>query len=538
MSNQTRLSDRLAFIELDGSAAKRLKSMKDVLTAALPGALDRFYSKIQAEPATRAVLANPGVLHRTKGRQRAHWDRVAAGRFDHRYLAAVTRVAEAHARIGLEPRWHIGGYAILMEQLVNSIVAERWPKRLLGRRRSGAADVAADIVAVIKAVFLDIDLAVAVYLQAIAGAGSGAAGRAPSEAPMPATEALGTALAALSIGDLTHRIETALPDGQDSLRDDYNLGLDRLQDTVASLADATDGVMVGAEQLANAAADASRRAVKQEAGLRQTAAGLKAVTRSADRVVAAASAVHGTVAGAEAPVEAAKAALQAAAATIAELDHSSGQLAGVMAVIEEIGAHAQMLAMSAGLEAARAGDAGRGFAVIAAEVRALAQRSAVTTRDIKAVVARSGHQAQDGARHVGDGHAALQRMSAEMAEAKAVLAEIAGTAREQERGLRQIGKLAATLEYEARESAGLCQHAAAGGTELADQAAAQLRLVRRFRIARPIAVAAPPKRRPLAVIRSGETPQRRLGEDKRPVVSLRVINGGLADGGAASRRPG
>jgi methyl-accepting chemotaxis protein len=535
MSNQTRLADRLAFIELDGSAAQRLQGMKDVLTAALPGALDRFYSKIEQEPATRAVLANPGVLYRTKGRQRAHWDRVAAGRFDHRYLAAVTRVAEAHARIGLEPHWHIGGYAILMEQLVTSILAERWPKPRFGRRPSGdAAEVAADIVAVIKAVFLDIDLAVAVYLAAIA-----AAAPAPAAAPTATVEALGPALTALSLGDLTHRIEAALPAGQDTLREDYNLGLDRLQDTVASLAQTTDRVTSGADQLARAAAEASRQAVKQEAGLRQTTAGLKAVTLGADRMARAASAVQRGVAGAEAQVEAAKAALQGAAEVIEALERSSGQLAGMTAGIEEMATHAQLIAMTAGVEAARAGDAGRGFAVIAAEMRALAQRSATTTREIKAMAGRAEAEAEGGARHLGDGHAALQRIAAEMAEAKTVVADIAGTAQEQEAGLRQIGKLAATLDYQARDSAGLCQHAASMGADLAEDAAAQLRLVRRFRITRQHTVAAPPRRRPLALVRSEATPpQPRLPQEKRPVAPLRVIQGGRAERGAARRNPG
>jgi methyl-accepting chemotaxis protein len=531
MSNQTRLADRLAFIELDGSAAQRLTGMKDVLKAALPGALDRFYSKIQAEPATRAVLANPGVLHRTKGRQRAHWDRVSAGRFDQRYLAAVTRVAEAHARIGLEPHWHIGGYAILLEQLVNSILAERWPKALFGRRRSGAADVAADIVAVLKAVLLDIDLAVAVYLQA-----TGATVSAPA-APAAIAEALAPALTALSLGDLTHRIEAALPAGHDTLREDYNLGMDRLHDTVASLAQTTGRVTTGAEQMAHAAADAARRAAKQEAGLRQTVDGLKAITLSADHMTTAAAAVHGRMEVAEAQVEAAKAALHGAAATIIALDRSSGELAGMTAAVEEITAQAQILAMTAAVEAARAGDAGRGFAVIAAEMRALAQRLVATTREIKAVVDRSSCQAAGGARLVGDGHAALRRISAEVAETKAVITDIGGTAREQERGLGQIGKLAATLEYEAREGAEFCQRAASAGTDLAEDAAAQLRLVRRFRIARPLNVAAPPKRRPLAVVRLEESPELAAPEEKRPVVPFRVINGGRAERGASRLTP-
>jgi methyl-accepting chemotaxis protein len=243
----------------------------------------------------------------------------------------------------------------------------------------------------------------------------------------------------------------------------------------------------------------------------------------------ASAAVHRRVEVAEAQVEAVQAALSGAAAAIVELDRSSGELAGMTAAVEEIAAQAQLLAMTAGVEAARAGDAGRGFAVIAAEMRALAQRSVATTREIKAVVDRSSRQAAGGARVVDDGHAALRRVSAEVAEVRTAMTDIAGTAREQERGLRQIGKLAATLEYEAREGAGLCQRAASAGTDLVEDAAGQLRLVRRFRIERQPKVAAPPRRRPLTVVRLEESPQPGAPREKRPVVPFRVIDGGLAE---------
>jgi hypothetical protein len=49
--------------------------------------------------------------------QRSHWERLFAGRFDEGYATGVRRIGAAHARIGLDPRWYMGGYALALQEI-------------------------------------------------------------------------------------------------------------------------------------------------------------------------------------------------------------------------------------------------------------------------------------------------------------------------------------------------------------------------------------------------------------------------------------
>ena len=83
-----------------------------------------------------------------------------------------------------------------------------------------------------------------------------------------------------------------------------------------------------------------------------------------------------------------------AVAAMAQIETSSGKIADIIGVIDEIARQTDLLALNAAVEAARAGDAGRGFAVVASEVRTLAQRSSQAAKDIKDLITNSSGQVQ------------------------------------------------------------------------------------------------------------------------------------------------
>ncbi len=126
----------------------------------VPVALDALYERILATPDTALFFPDEGALRSVKARQRSHWERLFEGQFDEDYAAAARQVGEAHARVGLNQSWYIGGYATVLQHLVKAIVHEG------AMQPGGAGSTETSIGAVIKAVLLDIDLSVAAYLEA------------------------------------------------------------------------------------------------------------------------------------------------------------------------------------------------------------------------------------------------------------------------------------------------------------------------------------------------------------------------------------
>lgn len=101
--------------------------------------------------------------------------------------------------------------------------------------------------------------------------------------------------------------------------------------------------------------------------------------------------------------------IRGTSATVDTLADQAQQIGSVLEVISSIAEQTNLLALNAAIEAARAGDQGRGFAVVADEVRSLAQRTALSTREIRAIIEALQQGSRQAVQAMHDSHAGVER---------------------------------------------------------------------------------------------------------------------------------
>jgi methyl-accepting chemotaxis protein len=291
------------------------------------------------------------------------------------------------------------------------------------------------------------------------------------------------ALANLSSGDLTHRIEETFSPQFEALRNDFNLALDRLSSAIGGVVAQAEDIRAGAGDITRAADDLSLRTERQAASLNETAAALEEVTVTVRNTAVGAGEAAKLVDDTRAEAQRSGQVVNAAVEAMGAIETSARKINQIIGVIDEIAFQTNLLALNAGVEAARAGEAGRGFAVVAQEVRALAQRSADAAREIKGLIADSSQQVEQGVELVGRTGEALLGIVDKVAEAANLVEAIASSAQEQASGLNQVNTAVNEMDSVTQQNAAMVEESTAASHRLARDAEALSQLVAHFTLA-------------------------------------------------------
>jgi methyl-accepting chemotaxis protein len=518
---QDDLRERLTFFGLDQNARDKLRDLKPLLAQSVGPALKVFYDKVVATPATRRLFRDAEHMRHAQGHQERHWAIIADANFDHDYANAVRRIGQAHARIGLEPRWYIGGYATVVDQLIRSVIDERWP-RLAPLAKYSKDDVADSLGSLVKAALLDMDIAISVYLDTL-DSQRRLAEEATEVQKREASEAvalIGEGLAKLAGHDLRHRISDNLPEAFGKLKADFNFALDEIESAMQAIAESTENIHGGTQEISTAADDLSRRTEHQAASLEQTAAALDEITATVQKSAEGAGHARQVVTTADEDANKSAAVVKDAVAAMDAIAKSAQQINQIIGVIDEIAFQTNLLALNAGVEAARAGEAGRGFAVVASEVRALAQRSAEAAKEIKALISSSRTEVEHGVELVGETGKSLARILAQVGDINTIVTDIATGAREQASGLAQVNTAVNEMDRVTQQNATMVEETTAASHSLSQEAERLSDLIGKFQVSRTPALARQESRAAKPAAQSGK---RKEPAARRPLRA--VVNG-------------
>ncbi len=346
MAQDNALGQRLQFLDLGEKTRRTLRAMRPLVERELPGILAGFYDKIRATPEVRRHFADDRHMDGAKNGQVRHWGTIIAADYDDRYVNSVKTIGQTHARIGLEPRWYIGGYTAIIEGLVAKILEEnaRNAKRRFFGKKKDIAPVSEQISALVKAAMLDMDFAISVYLEA-------------SEESKRQT-----------VAEIADKFEASVAE------------------VVRSVAHSATELEATARTMSRSASEAASRSSNVAAAAEQATANVSIVAASADEMGKSVSEIahqvnHSTNIASQAVTKA-----QSTNETIEQLARSAEKIGQVVDLISDIAAQTNLLALNATIESARAGEAGRGFAVVASEVKGLATQTAKATDEISAQI--------------------------------------------------------------------------------------------------------------------------------------------------------
>jgi methyl-accepting chemotaxis protein len=164
--------------------------------------------------------------------------------------------------------------------------------------------------------------------------------------------------------------------------------------------------------------------------------------------------------------------------SIHEIKKSSDQIAKIIKVIDDIAFQTNILALNAAIEAARAGEAGMGFAVVAEEVRNLAQRSAQAAKDTTAMIESNIDLSAKGVSVAERVLEVLKDITGQAKKVSELMAEISAASQEQTQGVDQVNQAMIQMQTLTQQNAASAEESASASEELSSQADSMKQVVR------------------------------------------------------------
>ncbi len=282
-------------------------------------------------------------------------------------------------------------------------------------------------------------------------------------------------------GDLTDRMHGDFVGAFAALKSDVNATIEKLYEIVANVQQTSSAMGKSATEISSGAVELAQRAEAQAASLEETSATMEEMSANVSSNADNARKASEMAGEARTRAQKGRDVVSKAVTAMQAIEASSGKIADIISVIDSIAFQTNLLALNAAVEAARAGDAGKGFSVVASEVRALAHRSSEAARDITALISDSSESVADGVKLVSETGESLEAILTSIENASNTMSEISRASKEQSTGVSEISITVAQMDEMTQKNAQLADESRGNSTALkvkADELSSQIRFFR------------------------------------------------------------
>lgn len=376
-------SARLNFLKISDADTALLQEARTIVEPHMDGVLTAFYGLIEETPEMAKMFSSPARMKHARDMQKKHWmENVFSGHFDDTYLRTADHIGRTHERVGLEPRWYLGGYSFVISHL-SRIIMDHVRKD----RKKGAAL----LNAVTRALFLDMDIAISVYIRT----------------------------ARENAAKLLNQHASKFEQDVHGMVEIVAAAATELQNTAAAMSSNASATSDQAGLVARAAETASMNVQTVAAATEQLHSSIEEISRQVTESTRMASAA----------VEEANRTNE----MVRSLADAAERIGAVVRLINDIASQTNLLALNATIEAARAGEAGKGFAVVANEVKSLAHQTAQATEEIGGQIGTVQGATRDAVE-------AIQAISTSINQISEVASTIAAAVEQQGAATREIAR--------------------------------------------------------------------------------------------------